>query len=410
VGVESMKILFVAGLDPLLAQGHASHVRHLVDELAARGHQVDVIARDEAGTLSWNAPGRLDRLSRIPIPVLGQFMLELRTAWTIRKWAAEDTPDVVLARSETLAFAALATPTSLPLAVESNASQVRHSEEGRSGSDGTPRSRLIAKIERMLFRRAVRIGVVAPSLRDIHAEIHGFDRERFFVVRNGARVPPPLDHDSIRAQRRAGPSEGTRQDLEATREFVIALSGSASQRIEFAWLLHAIESNERARLWVMGRGELWDTWEESAKKSTASARIDFLGALPEEEAERFCQSAQIVAAPYADGRLESLGGDPLKVLHGLASGRPLLASGLPADPPFDSIGAGRRIAGSAEAWAEAVGNWIQEWSAAGSPLVDWPWTDEGPGRAWIREHRTWSHSAAVWEGELAQILRQKLRS
>ena len=83
-----MRILFVASLDPLLAQGHASHVRHLVDELAARGHRVDVIARNESGTLSWNAPGRLLRIGRVRVPILGQLLLELQTAWTIRKWIA----------------------------------------------------------------------------------------------------------------------------------------------------------------------------------------------------------------------------------------------------------------------------------------------------------------------------------
>lgn len=388
-----VRILFVAGLDPLLAQGHALHVRHLASELAARGHRVDLITRDDGGTLDWDPPGRLARLAPVALPLFRQVEREFRTALLLRRWIRELNPDVVLARSEALAFGPLLVPDSTPLAVESNSSVVAQTAAAEAW-----RAWLARSVERWVLRRAARIGVVAPSLRDLHVRHHGVDPERMFVVPNGAFLPPPIDEDAVRELRIAGHAQ--------EREFVLVLSGSASERIEFGWLVAALEATPSARLWVVGQGELWPVWQEQACRSAASDRIEFLGAFSEAEAARRLQSAQAIVAPYAEGRTDQLGQDPLKVLAGMASGRLLLASGVPSDPPFDRLGAGIRVEGNREAWVRVVNATAAEWNGAGSPVQDWPRTGVGAGRKWIREHRTWAQSAEIWEHELEMLLRK----
>ena len=387
-----MKILFQVGLDPLLAQGHALHVRHLVDELSALGHEIDVIGRDDGGSLPWNPPGRLARVPLLTLPSVRQPIRELRAARLLRAWITERKYDVVFTRSEPLAFAPLFVPEDMPLAVESNSSLSAHYEEV-----GGLLGYLIRRVEGALLRRANRIGVVAPTLVSRHAEEHAIHPESFFVVRNGAVVPEPLSPQTVRELREArGASE---------RQFVIVLAGSASERIEFAWLVSALEDVPDAKLWVIGDGELLVAWKATAERSPAGERIDFLGPLSEGDVLRHIQAAQVAAAPYGPERIEQLGGDPLKVLTAMAVGTQLLASGVPADPPFDTIGGGVRVPAAPGAWRDEIQRQVGAWRESGRPLTDWPWPGDGPAKEWIRAHRSWRHAATLWERELERLAR-----
>ena len=385
-----MKLLFLAALDPCLAQGHSVHVRRLTEALAARGHRVDVLARDNGGTLVWTPPGRLLRLARTPLPKAGQLQLELETVRALRRWISVDRPDAVLARCEALAWAPLLVPRSVPLAVESNASLVGH-QLGRRGA----RAHLVRRLEGAVLRRASRIGVVAPGLAALHVRYHRIPESRMFVVPNGAWIPPVLAPAEIVAIRR---SLGARES-----DCVFALAGAATWRTDFGALLLAVEREAAARLWVIGDGELLADWKGRVAASSARERIDFHGPLEEEEAARRSQAAQAVVAPYAETCVAELGADPLKVLLGMACGRPVLASGVGEDPPLDTTGAGRRVEAGEEGWIRGLGGFVSDWAEAGRPLSGWPPDADGAGPCWIRENRTWDRSAALWERELLAI-------
>lgn len=386
-----MRILFLAELDPLLAQGHAVHVRRLVEALAARGHEIEVVARDSGGAVAWEPPGPLFRLRRWGVPRVGQILLEAATVGTVRRRLRREPPDVVLARSEALGWSPLFVPRAFPLAVESNASLLAHQGDSRG-----PRARLVRALEGAVLRRALRVGVVAPELLEHHVRDHAVSRARIFVVPNGAWIPPLLPDAEIATLRRA--HDATSQD------YVVALVGCASPRIAFDLLLAAVAAEPSARLWVMGEGESLERWKALAASSAAAARVAFHGPLPEEEAARRSQAAHVVVAPYGAGQVARLGADPLKVLFGLACNRPVLASGIGSEPPLEALLCGRNFASDRDAWIEALRAAVVSWRAGGCALPPGAEAGEGAGRRWVAEHRTWTQAAQRWEEELQTLV------
>ncbi len=391
VSANNWRILFHVGVDPDSDEGHGVHVRRLTEALERRGHRVWVVGTSVHGRQSWDRSGpELTRVSLSSVPKLGWVLTQIRGSRVLEDLVRRVEPDLLLARSDVLSFAPLIARVRLPLVVESNASVAGHLR-GRSG----PRAALARSVERRLLERAAVVGCVTPELIECHRENHGLDGARFGVVPNGAPVPPSLDPVARRQLREAG---GVGPD-----DFLVAYAGTASRHVEFRWVLQAVESVPQSRLWVIGDGPDANHWRGWGERSPARDRVRFLGPLPEAEAARRLQAAECVVAPYRQEVLSAIAGDPMKVVFGMACGRFVLASGVFRDPPLEKIGAGQVVPSDPAAWRRSLEELVRRWKEDGSPAADWPWSGPSPGPEWVRNHRTWDHTAACWEKLISRV-------
>lgn len=383
------RILFYTGIDPTLAEGHATHVRRLVEAFVARGHRVRCLVLAPRGPISWSGPpDGIRSIARPEIPRLGHWIAQLRARRALLEETRQFRPDLVLARAEPMTAAPLALPRTVPLFVESNASTLGHA---RLRGDAWWKRRLEGELERALLRRAVRVGVAAPALVELHHAHYGIDPTRMLFVPNGTLLPR-LDADAaVRARRELGYDDG---------DFLIGFIGNLARWQGLELLLEAMEERRptRARLWIIGDGDLRAGLETQAAERGLRDRIRLLGPKPEEEAALLAQATQILVAPYEEEMMRvrfGSGVPTMKALFAMACDRPLLAG---ATPLIESIGAGELVASDANSWAEALRRWEARWRAAGAPLTGWPWPEgEGPGRRHVATERTWDHTARVWE-------------
>jgi glycosyltransferase involved in cell wall biosynthesis len=397
--MKPIRILFFAGIDVSLRQGHAVHVRRLCESFERRGHRIRLLALDPSGTPNWGGPnGGLLTIRRPPIRWAGHLVAQLRFARAIRAEIRKMRPDLLLMRLEAGTLAPIGS-LPVPLLVESNASVVGHLELQQA-------SRLkiwiAGVLERRLLRRAVCTGAVTPRLAEIQILRHGIDPERIVVVPNGASLAPLQTSRAVELRRSLGvPSD----------RFVIGFVGSLNPWQGLEDFLDALArlSSENLELWVVGDGVHRRELESRTRRLGLPDRVRFLGGMPESAALLHAQAAQLLIAPYPDYVHTRLGGQPLKIFQAMACDRPLLYG---AAKPLDfvqSIGAGEAVSSRGpEVWAQVLSQWIRRWRDAGAPLRGWPWREgEGPGRRFIARERTWDHTAEVWEREMLRVLSRR---
>jgi glycosyltransferase involved in cell wall biosynthesis len=158
------------------------------------------------------------------------------------------------------------------------------------------------------------------------------------------------------------------------------------------------------RGWIIGDAPERARWQARAR--ALGARVDFLGALAEEETSRHLQASQVVVAPYrADDYARIVGGpSSLKVLTALACDRPLLVSDAPGLELVRDVASVEPVmAGDVSEWAAAIRRHAAAWDRDGRPQHDWPWPEgQGPGRRFVEVGHTWDHAAAAWEAAFAR--------
>ena len=384
-----LRILFYTGIDLTLAEGHATHARRLVDAFESRGHRVRCLALTPRGPISWSGPpDGIRSIARPEIPRLGHWIAQLRAGRALLEETRRYRPDLVLARMEPMTAAPLALPRSVPLFVESNASTLGHA---RLRGDAGLKQRVEQTLERALLRRAVRVGVAAPGLADLHHARHGIDRARMLFVPNGTYLPPFEAAAALRARRGLGYDDS---------DFVIGFIGNLARWQGLELLLEAMGESRLAqvRLWIMGDGNLRDTLDRKVAERGLQDRIRLLGPRPEEEAAILAQATQILVAPYEEETMRvrfGSGVPTMKALFAMACDRPLLAG---ATPLIESLGAGEVVASDPRSWTDALERWAGRWRESGAPLIGWPWPEgAGPGRRYVGAERTWDQTARVWE-------------
>jgi glycosyltransferase involved in cell wall biosynthesis len=392
-----VKILYVAPVDLSRAGGQAVHVRRICGALDRRGHQVRLLAHRPGRELSWAGPGSGLVLAggsdAFRLPRLRHLASEWVLARTVRREWRHFRPDLLLVRQEALSVAPwLAGMTSrrrpVPLVVESNSSLPAMAASARASS---VRVAWLASWEGGLLRAADAVGAVTAALAARHAREYGIAEHRLFVVPNGAWIPP-VSGSSSDLRRARGVGNG---------EFLVTFAGNlnAVQGLDLLLAVLARPHPGGIRGWIIG-----DAPERAAREEHArglGARVEFLGALSEEETDRHLQASQVVVAPYrADDYARSFGGlSSLKVLTALACDRPLLLTDAPGLESLREVASVTFVAaGDTQAWADAIRAHMGEWRRVGQPLYDWPWPEgEGPGRRFIEAGHTWDHTAAAWE-------------
>jgi glycosyltransferase involved in cell wall biosynthesis len=393
-----VRILYLAPVDLSRAGGQAVHVRRICMALEDRGHEVRLVVHRPGRECAWAGPGGglvfAGGSDAFPLPRLRHFASEWALGLALRRELRRFRPDLLLVRQEALSIAPwLAGMTSrrrpVPLAVESNSSLP---SVAASAHASPARLAWLASWEGRLLRAADAVGTVTAALAAAHAREYGVAEDRLFCVPNGAWIPPSLGSSSADLRRAHGVGEA---------EFLVTFAGNLNpvQGVDLLLAVLAEAYPGRIRGWIIGEASERAAQEKCPR--SLGARVEFLGALPEEETARHLQASQIVVAPYrADDYARIVGGpSSLKVLTALACDRPLLLTDAPGLESMREVSSVTFVAaGDARAWADAIRARMGEWRRAGQPLYDWPWPEgQGPGRRFIEAGHTWGHTAAAWE-------------
>ena len=393
-----MRILYLAPVDLSRAGGQAVHVRRICMALEDRGHEVRLLMHRPRVEHSWAGPAGGLVLAggsdAFPLPRLRHFASEWALSRALRRESRRFRPDLLLVRQEALSIAPwLAGMTSrrrpLPLVVESNSSLP---SVAASAHASPARVAWLASWEGRLLRAADAVGAVTAALAASHAREYGVAEDRLFCVPNGAWIPPSLGPSSADVRRAEGVGEA---------EFLVTFAGNLNvvQGVDLLLAVLAEDYPGRIRCWIIGEASARAAQEERAR--SLGARVEFLGALSEEETVRHLQASQVVVAPYrADDYARIVGGpSSLKVLTALACDRPLLLTDAPGLESLREVASVTLVAaGDTRAWAEAIRAHMGDWRRARQPLYDWPWPEgQGSGRRFIEAGRTWDHTAAAWE-------------
>ncbi|MBM3286671.1 MAG: glycosyltransferase family 4 protein [Candidatus Eisenbacteria bacterium] len=408
---DRLRVAAFSAIDLSLPQGHALHLRGILDALANRGHDVMLVTPRAAGP---SVPTAFQRLEVRPLRwrFLYYWSFELLGGCRLFWSCAGGKRDLIYVRQDlyTIAPVIVSRLLRLPLVLEVNALLTEDPALGRSPIA----RRLVAASERVCLRNATTVIALSEQLGTTLARSRGIDAGRIRVVPIATHMPGPIDPEAVRGKMSVPPST-----------FVIGFAGNLApvQGIETLIEAAALDRSGEVELWIIGQGREERRLREiaacdvgssgatggpeqraSGASASRAARVRFLGGLPREETDRLLVSCQILVAPYRwpdHDKVSGGGALSTKILTYLASDRPVLVSDIPWYSWIAEIGAGDLFAaGEAEDLARAIEKWRRQWIEAGRPLRDWPWKGPGPGRRRVEEDWTWERSAARLEAAL----------
>jgi glycosyltransferase involved in cell wall biosynthesis len=309
---------------PDYAGGTERVVRTTAEALAARGHEVTVIASRVPGEPVFSSVGgvkvrRMMRRSFLPVTITD--VLEMRRA--IRA-VDPDEFDVILAHDTVFALAAMLAAPQKPLAFVFHASGFLESKQRRSrGLPPIEWLRALAlepvlyHFERLAVRRSPRILVLSEFSRQIVRTVDSSADSRVEVVGGGVDIEaftPADDRAALRAA--AGIASG---------EVVLITARRLVSRMGVETLLDAF-SQLRAhrndlRLFVIGIGEMRGQLERQRDRLGLNGAVSFLGKVPDADLLNWYRVADLFVLPTI--AYEGFG---MVTAEALACGTPVVAT------------------------------------------------------------------------------------
>jgi glycosyltransferase involved in cell wall biosynthesis len=323
-----MRILYFADIRFPLERANGIQTMETCHALAERGHEVRLVvkpdthkpARDpfEFYGLARHASLVIERANTPP----GAGFLQRvgYMSFVFGRAFGKDRADVILTRDLGVASALLKMPASMraPVVYESHgfAPDVAEALPELVATAKTPSAAKLRRLqerEAMVWRQADGYVTITRSLADDLAQRFGA-RERLAVVPDGARLPSgglrPLPPDPI-----------------------VGYSGHL-----YAWkgvddLLRAVAEIPTARALIVG-GHEQEPDLARVKALAASLgiadRVTFTGLVPPAEVNTHLAAARVLALPNPASAISTRFTSPLKLFEYMASGRPIVATDLPA--------------------------------------------------------------------------------
>ncbi len=389
-----LSIAAFSAVDLSLPQGHAIHLRSILEALHARGHCLFLIAprpRQQAPTSSFRTFG-------VPIlrwHVFGPWSFEFLGGISLLLLCLGRRIDLLYVRHDlyTSAPAIIARLLRIPLVVEVNSSIPN--DLALAGK--TAARRLALACERFNLRGASAILVLADEQVRAIARRTGADPKKIVTVPIGSRIPHALE--PLRSRRESGVSDD---------RFVVGFAGNLSpiQGVDLLIDAFAGLGDIDAELWIIGTGEEEEKLRDRAESLVG--RVRFWGGVDLDRAEFLLSACQLLVAPYRrEGydRVSEGGSLSSKVLTYLAVDRPVLISDIGSYAWLREIGAGRAFAsGDPDSLAREVRTYYRRWCDAGAPLLDWPEPSPGPGRRYVENGRSWDDIASMLEETLFRVV------
>jgi glycosyltransferase involved in cell wall biosynthesis len=354
-----VKLLIATGLwFPDVAGGLGRVAAETARRLAARGHDVTVIAPRHAGAPELTRDGRLvvrRVLIRTAFPTT---LTDLTGTWRAARTLRREAFDLIVAHQTTTAVGALAARTGAPLALVYHASAARELRFFRTSLRLGPQRLATYALEPVLLgaehiaiARAARILVLSEFSRSLIKEDHPRHADRVLPVLGGVDVD------------RFAPLEDARERLDLRRKARLLVTARRLEpRMGLDQLLRALVRVPEAYLAVIGTGVSEHPLRRLAETLGVGARTRFLGRVSDIDLRTWYAAADVVVMPTA--AYEGFG---LVTAEALACGTPVVATPVGASPellgPLDP----RLVAANtgAEEIAEAI---KQALSMGGSDL------------------------------------------
>ncbi len=324
-----MRIRYFADVRFPLERANGVQTMATCDALARRGHRVHLVVRPDSQTPArdpWTYYGviRVEgfRIEAVPVPAALATRRAAYLAHALRLAVGTDDADVIYTRDLGLAAVLLRLPRACrrPVVYESHgyAPAVSHALPAMLSGSATPSSakaRRLARREARVWRAADGYVTITAGLRDELAARFG-SRDRVIVAADGTRVPascPPLGE-------RAG------------RPAVVGYAGHL-----YPWkgpdvLLAALQQLADVRGLVVGglEGEPDAARVRALADQLVPGRVTFAGQVEPGRVADLLRQADVLVIPNPPGPVSSAYTSPLKLFEYMASGRPIVASDLPA--------------------------------------------------------------------------------
>lgn len=190
--------------------------------------------------------------------------------------------------------------------------------EGGSMRADSVNARLLRRLERLLYRHAIRIIVLAKGSVDYIVQM-GFDRDRVIFIPNGVHMKYFLTSRT---------REEMRRELHAESRFVVMYCGAHGKLNALDTIIDAAEltREDGGLLYVL----VGDGVEKRRLMTSASERrltnIRFLDPVPKQEIPDLLHAADALVITLLDVPLFQYGVSPNKLFDYMAAGRPVLCA------------------------------------------------------------------------------------
>ncbi len=311
-----MRVVFATVFDYPHAGGLSTHVATLASALADLGHEVKVV------TPRGHAPLRLDLIARAPsraLQLLGQdqglvWSHRVRLSLLREALLAEPPASRIIAEDVLAALAAKAAGRNCILTVHGYFTREALSRRGlRPGTYG---ERAFARWEKAGYQAADRIVAVDSRIARHILDTAGRDDARvqpnFLDMAWAEGLPPKAD-----ARRKLGLGDGP----------VVLCPRRLTPKNGVHVAVAALQEWPEARLLVVGDGVDRPRLESQVRELSLTDRVIFTGAQPHAAMAAYYAACDCIAVPSVPvaGVEEATS---ISVIEGMASGRPVVASGI----------------------------------------------------------------------------------
>jgi len=297
--------------------------------LAGRGHAVDLVVRPDTHVPARDPyayyglpPATGLRVTAVPVPTAPALRRPAYLAHAFRLSVGTDDADVVFTRDLALAAWLLRVPAAMrpPLVYESHGYAPAVAQDMPTLLTGgtapsTRKSRRLEARERLVWRRADGYVTITEALRGELVGRFGA-RDRVIVAPDGARIPPRRPAAAVRGGRRA----------------VVGYAGHLYPWKGVDVLLQAVAGLPEVDVLIVGglAGEPDLARVQALASALAPGRVTFTGQVPPAAVASCLLDADVLVLPNTPNRLSAAYTSPLKLFEYMASGRPIVASNLPA--------------------------------------------------------------------------------
>jgi glycosyltransferase involved in cell wall biosynthesis len=326
-----VRIRYFADIRFPLERANGVQTMETCHALARRGHEVRLVVRPDTATPPrdpWAYYGLPSlpslRIDRVRVPASPRARRVVYMAQTGARAIGRSRADVMLTRDLTIAAYLLRLPAAwrAPVVYESHGFAPAVSEDlpamlSNAARMSPAKRRRLESRERLVWARADGyITLTAALARELEGRFG--PRPRLAVVPDGARI-----RDEGQAGLRQGPGAGAP---------VVGYAGHL-----YPWkgpdvLLEAIERLPGVRALVVGGlpGEPDLDRVRALADRVAPGRVTFAGQVAPPRVAELLRQADVLVIPNTPGRASSAYTSPLKLFEYMASGRPIVASDLPA--------------------------------------------------------------------------------
>ncbi len=350
-----MRIRYFADIRFPLERANGVQTMETCHALSARGHQVDLVVRADSRVpardpfvyygVGRDVPLHIETVAAPGAPALRRIAY---LAHALRLGLGADDVDLIYTRDLAVAALFARAPSGLrpPLVYESHGYAPSVSRDLPAMlADGTASSsrkqRRLGVRERLVWQRADGYVTITQGLADELSGRFG-SRERLVVAADGARVPPAMPG----ARPRAG------------RTPVVGYAGHLYPWKGLDVLMEALARLPGAQGLIIGglAGERDLERVRALADRLAPGRVTFTGQLDPPDVAARLRDADVLVIPNPPSRMSAAYTSPLKLFEYMASGRPIVASDLPAlrEVLTDGREAVFAEAGNAQALADAL--------------------------------------------------------